>query len=184
MGALRGGLCDWGCARDPQSCEGIRIHSPRAWGAPHSPGTPQFPFPRDGRCDGEELGELPGAHSRVFELPQLPPHPTHADPKTAPGWPQIPPAPRVIPGLERGVFFPRESRLSRETPVAVRMGGGSLCIPELGEIPKLSQSPSSALLLPGRSVRNSEGAKPEHGGGLAGDLGSKNRTSPFWIFGI
>lgn len=145
-----------------------RIHSPRTWGAPHNPGTPLFPFPRGwalrwGSTGGTEswrgfLGLLlvsSASPSSLLTPPTLTPKLPRAGPKS-----HRPPA--SFPGWT-GVFFPGESRLSRETPVAVRMGGGSLCIPELGETPKLSQSRSSALLLPGRSVRNSEGTNLEQG---------------------
>lgn len=76
-------------------------HSPWAWGAPHNQGTPLFPFPEGwalgwGSSRGQrKLGGLPGAPSRVLNPPELPPHPTQADPKTPPGWPRSLRPPRI-----------------------------------------------------------------------------------------
>lgn len=169
MGVLRGGgVCVSGAVSgtlralgDPAQSHGS-IPTP-GLGAPHKRGTPLLPFPEGwapgwGSSRGQgRLEGLPGAPSRVLKLPELPPHRTHADPKTASGLPHSRQPPALFPRLDRGVF-----------PEIASLPGNTGCCEDGRQqplhpraIPRLSQSPSSALFLPGRSMRNSEGTELE-----------------------
>lgn len=103
---------------------------------------------------------LAGLQPQVLNLPSslLPLHLTHADPQLPPGShePQC-----YFFWLDWGVFI-RNCHLPTETLVALRMGGSSLCIRELGATPAQGFSLEKLLLLPGMSTTSSEGTKLKH----------------------
>lgn len=130
-----------GCARDTRGCGHPASDPP----PPHYGGHPttRAPLCSRSRWDGETAAgreSWRGFLELLFVSSNSPSSlltPLTLTPKLPHAGPKSHRPPELFPGR----FFPGTSRLSRETPVAVRVGGGSLRIPELGEIPRLPPNP-------------------------------------------